>query len=77
MDIAVFGKGCRRCHELAANAQQALKDAGIDATVGHVTDMQQITEKGVMVTPALVIDGTIKSEGKVLGAAEIKEMLTN
>jgi len=76
MKIQVYGKGCSRCHELAANAEAALKEAGIEAQVEHVMDINKITEKGIMLTPAFVIDNNIISEGKILTVDDIKKAIT-
>ena len=75
MKIQVYGKGCAKCHELARNAESALRELRIENNVEHVTDFKKITEKGIMLTPALVIDDTILSEGKILTVGEIKKAL--
>ena len=75
MRIQVYGKGCSRCHDLAGNAEKALKEAGIEAQVEHVTDINRITDKGIMLTPALVIDDNIISEGKILTVDEINKVI--
>ena len=56
MKIQVYGKGCPKCHDLTHNAEEALKEMGKEGQVEHVTDIGKITEKGIMFTPALVID---------------------
>lgn len=75
MKIQVYGKGCSRCHDLADNAEKALKETGIEARVEHVTDINKITEKGIVLTPALVIDDDIISEGKILTVDDIKKAI--
>ena len=75
MKIQVYGKGCPKCHDLASNAEKALKEAGKEGKVEHVTDINKITEKGIMLTPALVIDDKIISEGKILSVDDIKKVI--
>ncbi len=77
MKIQVYGKGCTKCHDLAHNAEEALKEAGIKAQVEHVTDIKRITDKGIMLTPALVIDDKVVSEGKILTAEDIKRIIAD
>ncbi len=73
--IQVLGTGCPKCKKLAENAQAAVKDAGIECEVVKVTDINEIMKFGVMLTPALAIDGQVKVVGKVPSAEEIKKML--
>lgn len=75
MKIKVYGSGCPKCKELFDNAQAALDVAGMDAEIEKVTDMGAIVAAGVMMTPALEIDGQVVSSGKVLSAKEILDML--
>ncbi len=75
MKIQVFGTGCAKCKKLTENAETALKELGIDAGVEKVTDMKEIVKAGVLTTPALSVDGQVKSVGKVLSPAEIKAVL--
>ena len=73
--IQILGTGCAKCKQLAANAEAAVKALGIEATVGKVEKIQEIMKFGVMTTPALVVDGQVKSAGKVLNVDEIKKHL--
>jgi small redox-active disulfide protein 2 len=75
MKIQVYGKGCARCHDLAHNAENALKELNIESNVEHITDIKKITEKGIMFTPALVVDEKIISEGKIMTTEEIKKSI--
>lgn len=75
MKIEILGTGCPKCKQLTANAEAAVKQAGIQAEVVKVTDIDKITDYGVMLTPALVIDRKVVSAGKVLSADEIKKFL--
>jgi small redox-active disulfide protein 2 len=76
MKIEILGVGCPKCKQLTANAEAALKELGICAEISKVTDIGKITEYGVMMTPALAVDGTVVSAGKVLSKDEIKKILT-
>ena len=73
--IQILGPGCSKCAKLKENVETAVQQAGIEATVEKVTDINQMMSFGVMVTPALVIDGEVKSSGKVLSPEDIKQLL--
>ncbi len=73
--VQILGTGCPKCKKLAENAQAAVKDAGIECEIVKVTDLNEIMEFGVMLTPALAIDGQVKVVGKVPSPDEIKKML--
>ena len=73
--IQILGTGCPKCEKLKKNAEEAVKLAGVEALIEKVTDIGQITSFGVMMTPALAIDGQVKAVGKVLSAEEIKKFL--
>lgn len=73
--IQVLGTGCPKCKKLAENAEAAAKALGIEYKIEKVTDINEIMKFGVMVTPALVIDGQVKTAGKVPSSGEIKGML--
>ncbi len=73
--IQILGTGCPKCNNLAENAKTAAKEAGIDFEIEKITDINEIMTFGVMMTPALVIDGQVKVVGKILSPDEIKKML--
>lgn len=75
MKIQVLGPGCAKCHKLEANVRAAVAELGSDAQVEKVEDVAAITSYGVMMTPALAIDGDVKIMGKVPGVEEIKRLL--
>ncbi len=75
MKIEILGTGCPKCGTVAKNAQDAVTQLGIQAEVVKVTDITEIAARGVMLTPALSIDGEIKAVGKVLTVDEIKGWL--
>jgi small redox-active disulfide protein 2 len=74
--IEVLGTGCAKCKRLFTNAEQAVKELNVAMDVVKVDDLDQIVERGVMLTPALSINGEVVSEGRVLDVKEIKRMLT-
>jgi small redox-active disulfide protein 2 len=76
MKIQVLGTGCSKCKALTANAEAAVKALGIEATVEKVEKIADIMKFSVMMTPALVLDGQVKSPGKVLGVEDIKKLLS-
>jgi small redox-active disulfide protein 2 len=73
--IQVLGAGCPKCKALTANAEAAVKALGIEATVEKVQKIADILKFNVMMTPALVVDGQVKSAGRVPGVEEIRKML--
>jgi small redox-active disulfide protein 2 len=75
MKLQILGTGCSRCKQLTANAEQAVRELGLDAAVEKVEDVREIQRYRVMTTPALVIDGEVRAAGKVLSPSEIKTLL--
>lgn len=75
MVIKILGSGCAKCKKLAANAQQAVNDMGIESTIEKVEKIEDIMEYGVMKTPALVVDEQVKVMGRVPSAEDIKKYL--
>ena len=75
MKIEILGSGCPKCKQLTANTEAAVKELDIQAEIAKVIDIDKITEYGVMMTPAIVIDGKVVSSGKVLNKDEIKKFL--
>lgn len=73
--VQILGTGCAKCEQLAANARQAIAARGAEAEVVKVTDLGAIMGFGVMVTPALAIDGEVKFAGRVAAADEIAQLL--
>ncbi|MGB5919611.1 thioredoxin family protein [Arcobacter sp.] len=74
MKIEVLGTGCSKCKALEENVKKAVADAGIFAQVEKVEDIEKIMAYGIMSTPALVINGEVKSTGKLLNSEEIKAL---
>ena len=70
--IKILGTGCPKCKKLAENASAAAESLGIEFSLEKVTDINEIIGYGVMMTPALVIDGEVRSAGKAMSVDEIK-----
>lgn len=73
--IEVLGTGCQKCQQLEANAKEAIATLNLEAEVLHITDPMKIAERGVMKTPALMVNDTLVSQGKVATAEQIKPYL--
>ena len=73
--LQILGTGCPKCKKLAENAEAAAKALGIEYTIEKVADINEIMKFGVMMTPALAVDGVVKVVGKVPDAEAIKAML--
>ena len=72
MEIKVLGPGCPKCEATEKNVKEAVAESGLDAQVDKVTDLMEIAKYGVFGTPAVVVDGEVKSVGKIPGKDEIK-----
>lgn len=75
MDIKVLGPGCPRCQQTEQIVKEALSEAGVEATVEKVTDTMEIAGYGVMGTPAVIVDGKVKSVGKIPNKEDIKNWI--
>jgi small redox-active disulfide protein 2 len=75
MKIEILGTGCPKCRMLEANARKAVSELKIKAEIIKVTEIDKIVEYGVMSTPAIVVDGKVKSYGKIADVEEIKKFL--
>jgi small redox-active disulfide protein 2 len=73
--IQILGTGCPKCKKLAENAEMAAKELAIEYQLEKVTGINEIMKFGVMMTPALAIDGQVKAVGKVPSVEEIGRML--
>ena len=73
--LQVLGTGCPKCKKLAENVEAAAKTLGIEYKIEKVTDINEIMKFGVMMAPALAVDGEIKAVGKVISAEEIKSLI--
>lgn len=77
MKIEILGMGCPKCKQLTVNTEAAAKEMSIKAEIVKVADINKIVEYGVMMTPALAIDGEVVSAGKVLNKDEIKNIIAH
>lgn len=75
MKIEVLGTGCMKCKRLFKNVEIAVKELGITAEIVKVDDISEIINRGVMLTPALAVDGDMKVSGRVADVKELKEIL--
>ncbi len=75
MKVQILGSGCPKCKLLEQHAREAVEELGVDAEIVKVTDADDIMEMGVMMTPALAIDGEVKSVGKVLTKDQVAAYL--
>jgi small redox-active disulfide protein 2 len=76
MTIQILGSGCPKCRTLERNAREAAARAGLEATIEKITDTDRIADMGVMLTPAIAVDGIVLGSGRVLTADEIVDLVT-
>lgn len=74
--IEILGTGCYKCKKLYSNVEKVLEDSNIQAELVKVEELDKIIRYGVMMPPILVINGEVKSTGKVLSPEEIKKLLS-
>lgn len=75
-EVKVLGPGCPKCQELMKQTELAVQELGLECSVEKITDIQQIVSYGVIMTPALVVDGQVKVTGKVPSLDDIKGMIS-
>jgi small redox-active disulfide protein 2 len=73
--IQILGSGCAKCKALYANTEEAAKALGIEYSLEKVTDMREIVKTGIMMTPGLMVDGVVKSSGRVPTKEEISKLI--
>ncbi len=76
MKLQVLGTGCAKCTRLAEHVDAAAKELQLEYELEKVTDLKQIMSFGVMITPALVVDGVVRLSGKVPDIEGIKKLLS-
>ena len=77
MEIKVLGTGCKKCKQLEELIKEVVEETKVDAVVIKVTDVQDIAKAGIMLTPGLMIDGVVKSTGKVPNKADLVKLITD
>ncbi len=75
MKIIVAGSGCQRCITTENNVKQAVKELNLDAEIIHIYDPKEFVKLGVMITPAVIVDGKIVFAGKVPSVEEVKQAI--
>ena len=75
MEIKVFGPGCAKCHKTEEIVREAVAESGVDAIINKITDVVEIAKQGVFGTPAVVIDGEVKSVGIIPKKEDVKTWL--
>ena len=75
MDIKILGTGCPKCNKLEALVKEVVAETGVEAEVSKVSDVKEIAKTGVMLTPALMIDGDVKLTGKVPSKGALVKMI--
>jgi len=75
MEIRILGTGCAKCHKLEEETRKAAEELGLDCDIEKVSDLNRIMSYGVMITPALVVDGAVKVAGRVPSREDIKKLL--
>jgi len=76
MDIKILGPGCPKCEQVKNVVMEAIKETGTEANVEKITDTMQIASYGLLGTPAIVVDGKVKSVGKIPTKDQVKEWLS-
>jgi small redox-active disulfide protein 2 len=77
MEIKVLGPGCRKCQKTEKIVKEAVTETGVDAVIGHVTDVMEIAGDGVFGTSAVVVDDEVKSVGKISGKEEVEAWISS
>ncbi len=76
MKLEILGSGCAKCAKLEEITRRAAEELGIDADIIKVKDIKEIMDHGVMITPALVVDGEVKVAGKVPSLEDVKKIIS-
>ncbi len=74
--LQILGSGCAKCNQLADATQQAADESGIECQIEKINDFMRFADFGVMITPALVVDGEVKVSGKVPSIDELKKLIS-
>ena len=73
--VEILGTGCSKCRALEKSVRQAVEHLGLEVEIAKVESIEEIVRRGVMMTPALAVDGVVKSSGRVLSAADVAKLL--
>ena len=76
MEIKVLGPGCPKCHQTEKIVKEAVSEAGVEASIEKITDVMEIAGYGVFGTPAVIVDGDVKSVGKIPSKEDVKFWLS-
>ena len=76
MKIEILGTGCSKCKKLAEEVEKTVKELSVDAEIVKVTKIEEMIKRGVMMTPALIIDGDVKAVGKIPAKGEIEKWVS-
>lgn len=76
MRIEILGSGCRKCKQLLTNVEEAAQELGVEVEIEKVTSVDKISQQGVMITPALAVNGEVVSLGAVLSKDQVKKILS-
>jgi len=75
MKIEIYGSGCTKCKKTEEIVRQAVKELNIKAEISKIEDLQKIIDKGIMMTPAVAVDGVVKILGRVPSIQDVKKIL--
>ena len=75
LKIEVLGPGCVRCETLEKNVRMAVEEMGIEAEVSKISEIKEIADRGVLMTPGLAVNGQLVSSGHLLSVNQVKKML--
>jgi small redox-active disulfide protein 2 len=75
MKIEIYGSGCAKCKKTEEIVRQVVKELNIKAEISKIEDLQKIIDKGIMMTPAVAVDGEIKILGRVPSTQDVKKIL--
>ncbi len=76
MDIKIVGSGCAKCKKLEDTVRMVAQELSVDAEIGKISDIKEIAETGILITPGLIIDGKVKLSGKVPSKEEVTKIIT-
>jgi small redox-active disulfide protein 2 len=75
LTIEVLGPGCPRCRTLEENVRTSVRELGVDAEITKITDVNEISARGVLMTPGLAVNGEVVATGRLLSVNQVKRIL--